>query len=201
DRLRSRKLHGQICNTQYNTGLDALSLIIQKHDLMTKPSDAGTYSVLTLHRLETLSRGKKLRQAIQYAIRLADSIGPIRFFLHGPTQRALERHDLLKNLQDNPAFTLAPLLPYPEFMRQVLHCRYLLTDGGSIQEEASYMQKPCLILRNRTERRHGLDSNSRLAAFDEHRDLEFLRMAENKQPDFRLNLELSASRKILSFIK
>jgi UDP-N-acetylglucosamine 2-epimerase (non-hydrolysing) len=35
----------------------------------------------------------------------------------------------------------------------------MITDGGSNQEEMSYMGKPCLLLRRRTERIEGLGAN------------------------------------------
>ncbi len=200
-RLRAMDLRGAICNTLYNTGLDAVSLIIQRHNLMAAPPDAGTYSILTLHRLETLTSGRKLRRAIQHAIRLAGYMGPVRFFLHGPTRLALERQRLMEMLNDNPAFTLAPLLPYPEFIRQILHCRYLLTDGGSIQEEAAYLHVPCLILRSRTERQHGLGNNARLATFDVKSDCDFLKAADNGRNGFHHNHDLAASRRIMDFMK
>lgn len=38
-----------------------------------------------------------------------------------------------------------------------------MTDGGSNQEEAYYLGKPCLILRNTTERIEGLGKNALLA--------------------------------------
>ena len=38
------------------------------------------------------------------------------------------------------------------------NCKYLVADGGSIQEESLVFKKPCIILRKRTERQEGLDS-------------------------------------------
>ncbi|MHB8405989.1 MAG: UDP-N-acetylglucosamine 2-epimerase [Gammaproteobacteria bacterium] len=197
ERLRSRSLRGEIYDTAYNTGRDALALMVQKHQLMSPIPDAGSYSVLTLHRLETLSRRKRLQRVIHHVMQLSESIGPIRFFLHGPTQRALARSGLLKLLEIHPAFTLAPLKTYPDFIRQIVHCRFLLTDGGSIQEEASYLQKPCLILRQRTERQHGLQSNARLAGFDPASDYEFLKKCERDKETIHLDFNFTASRYLL----
>lgn len=200
-RLRGLELRGEVHATGYNTGRDAVALIIKQHGLEQAPADAGSYSVLTLHRLETLSRRQRLAQAIRYASELAADIGPVRFFLHGPTRLALARHGLLAELERHPAFTLAPLLPYPEFMRQVLHCRYLLTDGGSIQEEASYLDKPCLILRRRTERQNGLDRSVRLASYDAGSDLAFLQGCERRFKQTHLDFDLQASRRLLETVK
>jgi UDP-N-acetylglucosamine 2-epimerase (non-hydrolysing) len=53
---------------------------------------------------------------------------------------------------------------------------YVVTDGGSNQEELSYMGKPCLLLRQKTERKDGLGENAilfdgepaRISWFSEH---------------------------------
>ena len=199
-RLQSRRVRGTVYNTLYNTGRDALALIIQKYQLMSPTPDAGNYSVLTLHRLETLSRRRRLERVIRYVMQLSETTGPIRFFLHGPTQRALARSGLLKLLENHPAFTLAPLKAYPDFIRQIVHCRFLLTDGGSIQEEASYLQKPCLILRQRTERRHGLQSNARLTSFNPASDSEFLKKCEREMHVVHLDFDCKASRYLLDTV-
>ncbi|MDE2091445.1 MAG: UDP-N-acetylglucosamine 2-epimerase [Gammaproteobacteria bacterium] len=200
DRLTSRRLRGAIYSTMYNTGRDALALVIQKHQLMSPAPDAGSYSVLTLHRLETLSRQNRLERVIRHVMRLSETIGPIRFFLHGPTQRALTRSGLLKVLEKHPAFTLMPLKPYPEFIRQIVHCRFLLSDGGSIQEEASYLNKPCLILRERTERLHGMHANACLASFDMMTDADFLKDRECIRETVHFDFELKASRYLLNIV-
>ena len=44
---------------------------------------------------------------------------------------------------------------------------YVVTDGGSIQEETYYLNVPCLIMRSKTERVEGLGENAYLAEFDE----------------------------------
>lgn len=196
-RLRALKLRGAVHRTAYNTGRDALMLTIKQHGLDAPPADLRPYSVMTLHRLETLSRRNTLAQVIDYAVRLSDRIGPVRFYLHAPTENALLRSGLMERLKTHPNFQLAPLLPYPAFVRELLHCRYLLTDGGSIQEEASYLEKPCLILRRRTERSEGLDGNARLASYDMDVDWDFLQQAARRSAQVRLDFSLTASRQIL----
>lgn len=178
--LAKRKLRGEIIDTRYNTGRDALSLILKIAKPSIPPKDAESYSIMTLHRLETLANKAKLNALIIYAVRMAQVIGPIRFFLHNPTRNALSRHRLLESLAEEPNISLFPLHSYPEFVSQLFYCRYLLTDGGSIQEEASYLQKPCLILRNRTERHDGLGASAQLATYDVAADSAFLKSRNSR---------------------
>ena len=53
---------------------------------------------------------------------------------------------------------ITPLADYFSFIFMISNCKYLVTDGGSIQEESLVFKKPCLILRNRTERQEGLST-------------------------------------------
>ena len=46
------------------------------------------------------------------------------------------------------------------------NCDWVMTDGGSIQEEAYQLGKPCLIIRTATERQDGIGRNALLAKFD-----------------------------------
>ena len=51
----------------------------------------------------------------------------------------------------------------------------MISDGGSVQEECYYLGQPCLIMRNRTERTHGLGDNAVLGRFDSDVIREFVK--------------------------
>ena len=57
---------------------------------------------------------------------------------------------------------LLPRVGYFDFMKLLNNSAFVITDGGSNQEELFYMRKPCLILRTVTERKEGLGINARL---------------------------------------
>jgi len=50
-------------------------------------------------------------------------------------------------------------MAYPEFMHVIKNAEFVITDGGSNQEECYYLGVPTLLLRNVTERIEGLDRN------------------------------------------
>ena len=52
---------------------------------------------------------------------------------------------------------LTPLV-YPEFIQLLNRCYLVLTDSGGVQEEASVLTKPVLVLRNETERQDGIEA-------------------------------------------
>jgi UDP-N-acetylglucosamine 2-epimerase (non-hydrolysing) len=199
-RLIRRLPKGNIVSTGYNTGRDALLITIDAYAQRyeeTKPVS----TVLTLHRAETLGRRSQLRKIIHHVVRLAPEIGPIRFFLHEPTRRALARTRLLETLSNNPNFELVPLGSYPEFTNALARASYVLTDGGSIQEEASYLGKRCLILRRTTERQQGIGTTAMLTSLDVDEDLTFLRSGNQAMSDMaKQGKSLDAARIIVDHL-
>jgi len=172
--LKARNLSGRVINTQYNTGRDALLAFAGQHAGQADAHEEPSGTILTLHRAETLSQPKRLESFIGHVLRLAPSLAPVHFYLHEPTSKALTRMDLLAELEQAADITLRPLAGYKDFVSAMVKSRYVLTDGGSIQEEASYLNKPCIILRRTTERPHGLGKTAMLTSMDVQRDLEFL---------------------------
>ncbi|MCB1054780.1 MAG: UDP-N-acetylglucosamine 2-epimerase [Acidobacteria bacterium] len=197
ENLRKRRLRGAIHNTGYNTGRDSLSLIA-RHGTATGPSPR---TVLTLHRAETLARRMRLLQVLSHVQQLAERLQPISFFLHEPTRRALERHGLMAALATDTRFRLKPLADYPTFIQILMGASFILTDGGSIQEEASYLSTPCLVLRSTTERSHGLGTTAALMSEDPRHDLEFLESVERRRrPLVPSNCTLDAAKKVVAAV-
>ncbi|HKQ30736.1 MAG TPA: UDP-N-acetylglucosamine 2-epimerase [Burkholderiales bacterium] len=197
--LTQRRFRGETVNTSYNTGRDALDLILARHRA-TSIKPASPYGVVTLHRLETLSNRARLYRAIEHILALADTLGDLHFYLHPPTENALKRIGLYDRVRRNTHLKLFGLAPYSEFVTVLNSARYILTDGGSIQEEASYLDKPCLILRNRTERRDGLNRNAIVSTWNIEQDAYHLRQAEGKLATPRTS-DLRASRTILDALR
>jgi UDP-N-acetylglucosamine 2-epimerase (non-hydrolysing) len=61
---------------------------------------------------------------------------------------------------------LRPRYSYFEFIRLIKSATFVVTDGGSNQEECYYMGKPCLIMRNTSERQEGIGSNAVISEYD-----------------------------------
>ena len=61
-------------------------------------------------------------------------------------------------LSDIPNLTLLPPLDYLPLTHLLKHARLILTDSGGIQEEATGLGVPCLVLRDVTERPEGVEA-------------------------------------------
>lgn len=163
DNLRAMRLTGRIVRVDGNTVADALRWIgtIASN---TGKTPAVPFALATCHRLETITRQSRLRQVVALLNRVAETT-PLVFVVHGPTRHYLRHSNLEGRL--NPAIQVKDLLDYDDFVALLGAARFVLSDGGSIQEECAYLDKPCLILRNKTERNDGLDRNAMLWRFDD----------------------------------
>jgi len=198
--LRKRRLKGRIVNTGYNTGKDSLDLMrnrVRAHAARTH----NDYGIVTLHRLETLSSRRRLKRVINHILDLAQVLGKLHFYMHPPTENALRKTGLIQALKESANIHIFELAPYPEFINALSRARFVLTDGGSIQEESFYLRKPCLILRNRTERNEGIGKNAILSTWNPSQDASHLHSAEQEQPHETNSPDLSASRTILNALQ
>jgi UDP-N-acetylglucosamine 2-epimerase (non-hydrolysing) len=139
-----------------NTSLDTL------HDTLAQdppnlPDLPQRFSLTIIHRLETLYSPSRLKQVMQFALQ-AHACAPLVFVLHPPTERRLQAKGLDQQLK-NAGVLFLPLLDHPSFIHVLKQAQFVMTDGGSVQEEASYLGVPCLLLRKATERDDGLGEN------------------------------------------
>lgn len=166
-----------------NTVLDSVRYAAHRMRKEKRPSQP--YAVMTIHRMETLFSYSRLK-TITETLRSASREREIMFVLHEPTRNQLRRFGLLQELLQIERVTLLPLLSYLEFIGLVAGADYVITDGGSIQEECYYLNKPCMVLRARTERGDGIGENAFLAEFEKDQIEKFLRifsMLRRKNPE------------------
>jgi UDP-N-acetylglucosamine 2-epimerase (non-hydrolysing) len=145
-----------------NTLYDALALALPPGSAAWESDVSGDlerpYFVLVVHRQENLMGGAFLRSIVE-KVRGVRGRPTCVFVMHALTRAALEREGLLGQLSADPSFVLLPRQPYVAFARILARAEFLVTDGGSNQEEAYYLGKPCLLMRRVTERIEGLGEN------------------------------------------
>lgn len=90
----------------------------------------------------------------------------IIFILHPPTENQLKKWKLIQGLKNNKNIELKTRLNYSNFIKLLQESEFIITDGGSNQEEAFYLGKPCLIMRKTTERQEGLKRNAVISKYD-----------------------------------
>jgi UDP-N-acetylglucosamine 2-epimerase (non-hydrolysing) len=111
---------------------------------------AGSYGLVTLHRPELVDDPELLRSTTAELIGLAGRI-PLVFPVHPRTAAHLTSLGLRSELDATGILTTEPL-GYLDFLGLVAEARFVLTDSGGLQEEASALGVRCFTLRNATER-------------------------------------------------
>lgn len=72
--------------------------------------------------------------------------------LHPRSRKNLMNFGLFDKLSANANIIMIEPAGYLDFVSLMYHSKLLLTDSGGIQEETTYLGKPCLTLRESTER-------------------------------------------------
>ena len=157
--LRSMRLRGQVIPLRGNTVVEAL-----RHGLRAVGPPASGPVVVTMHRVENLRNRRRVDGMIRLVLRVADN-HDVRFVLHGPTVQTLARSGADQLLRE-AGVDLSPLLPHFMFTRLLHTAPFVITDGGSIQEECALLGVPTLLWRLRSERPDGLGANVVLSHYE-----------------------------------
>lgn len=159
------KHNGTKILTNGNTLYDALSTI------KNQVADPGLnipdvpYAIASFHRFENIFNNQNLEKVVDIISEAAQKI-KVLIIAHKPTLIRLQKNNLLGKLEQHKNIELRPRYDYKNFIKLVIDSDYVITDGGSNQEECYYLGKPCLIIRSATERNEGLGSNAVLSNFD-----------------------------------
>jgi UDP-N-acetylglucosamine 2-epimerase len=169
--LRKMRVRGRVFNIGQNTNVEAMYYALERAGRGTAPTTP--YCVVTFHRVETIMNRGRVRFILRMMKHLAKSIHVV-FVQHDATINKLDDFGLQEEFLAIKNLTPRPLQSHADFVHLIDRAEFVITDGGSIQEECAYMAKPCLVMRSETERREGLDSVVRLSNFDWNEVLGFL---------------------------
>ena len=136
-----------------NTIVDSALISYDKIKRMKQKKPLGKYALINIHRHENINSKQRLEKIISIlkSVKIK-AIWPI----HANTAKSIERFGLVREVKDMKNLQLMSLTNYDDFIYLLANCEYLITDGGSIQEESLVFKKPCILLRKKTERQEGL---------------------------------------------
>jgi UDP-N-acetylglucosamine 2-epimerase (non-hydrolysing) len=118
------------------------------------------YALLTLHRPSNVDDPESLHNILEALKKISREI-PIIFPIHPRTRKQVEHlgfQDYFVDLTNhesritNNGICLVDPLGYLDFLKLMLHSKFIMTDSGGIQEETTVLDIPCLTLRDTTER-------------------------------------------------
>ena len=142
-------------STGENTLLDCVRFALQKS--ADDVPEKGHF-VASIHRFGNIFRKEALETIVDELIELA-SAAKLYFVLHPSTERRLHTYGLYRKLADASNVLLTPRMPYTKFLALLGSARAVFSDGGSNQEELSYLGVPTVLFRERSERPDGIGEN------------------------------------------
>jgi UDP-N-acetylglucosamine 2-epimerase (non-hydrolysing) len=137
-----------------NIMIDSYELVRGKIEVTDAAGRLGLdneYGVLTLHRPSNVDDPKVLAELVDAIIAIARQIWVV-FAVHPRTTARLKEFGLDARLATARQLRLVEPMGYIQFMALVRKARFVVTDSGGIQEETTYLDIPCLTLRETTER-------------------------------------------------
>jgi UDP-N-acetylglucosamine 2-epimerase (non-hydrolysing) len=147
-----------------NTVVDALQTIVNRpappeidrllSDLQI--SDDRALVLVTAHRRENF--GQPLEEIFSAILELAANFGSRVQFVYPVHRNPNVYETAYRMMGGHETIHLLEPLEYLPLVHLLKRARLVLTDSGGIQEEAVSLEKPTLVMREKTERPEGLDS-------------------------------------------
>ena len=137
-----------------NTGIDALRLTLERAEAGVASSHGLRRILLTTHRRE--NQGRRMETICQAVREIVHEFKDVEFVV--PVHPAPRVRCTIEELLGGcDRIQLLPPITYQRLVTEMSQCYLILTDSGGIQEEAPYLKKPVLVLRDVTERPETID--------------------------------------------
>jgi UDP-N-acetylglucosamine 2-epimerase (non-hydrolysing) len=158
--LRAENIPEESIYVSGNTVVDALQWMIRHSTSSRLPEgvpENPQLILVTCHRRENI--GKPMR-SVALAIKHLSQMHPEIHFLVPLHPNPSVRENLTPVLANQRGISLCEPLNHDEFLSALRQSRFVLSDSGGVQEEATALGKPVLVLRRETERPEGVDAGT-----------------------------------------
>lgn len=146
-----------------NTMIDTLVAFrneIEKSSILEELNvKQNEFVLMTIHRpatVDNVDRLEKLMDLMEWTLEKQKIVFPI----HPRTIQNLKKFGMYNRFSGFEGLHLTEPLGYFDFQKLISGCSMILTDSGGIQEESTFLQKPCLTLRPNTERPITIESGT-----------------------------------------
>ena len=137
-----------------NTMIDSLvnfNSSIEKSNILKKIKCPEDYGLMTFHRPSNVDRKETLRELLKTIEKCCISLTMV-LPLHPRTKKSLIKHNFWDKFKSIKNLIYTDSLGYLDFMKLVTNSKIVITDSGGIQEETTFLQIPCITVRENTER-------------------------------------------------
>ncbi len=137
-----------------NTMIDSLvnfTASTKKSEILNEIKCPKEYGLMTFHRPSNVDDKETLRELLNTIEKCCTSLTMV-IPLHPRTKKSLIKYTLWPKFKDINNLIYTDSLGYLDFMKLVTNSKIVITDSGGIQEETTFLQIPCITVRENTER-------------------------------------------------
>jgi len=160
-----KRFKGEKINIGANTMLDGVRFAIESKKKTEFDFQKKTYVLVSLHRYENIFKDRFTEVIIPYLREISKKYKLV-ITLHPTTRERLKELDLYDELDRDKKILLHERFDFIDWINVCNGAEFVISDGGSNQEELSYLGIPTILFRDETERKEGLGKNIVLSKFD-----------------------------------
>ena len=143
----------------------------------------GNMILMDIHRPENFNYPERLKSILRFGNLCSRKYGlPVKLLYFKRLRDAIDKFGLESEL-DN--IEMIDLMPYKEYLDTVYHCKFIISDSGTGQEEPALLNTPVVVPRDYTERPQSNVNNCSIQfkAENDNSDavFEWLRMVETNE--------------------
>jgi UDP-N-acetylglucosamine 2-epimerase (non-hydrolysing) len=111
--------------------------------------------LLDIHRPENFNYVNRLKNIFDFSNKCIEKYKiPVKLLYFKRLNDEIEKYGIeLGNIE------MIPLFPYKQYLDTVYNCKFIISDSGTGQEEASLLKTPVIVPRDFTERPQSYDNN------------------------------------------
>jgi UDP-N-acetylglucosamine 2-epimerase (non-hydrolysing) len=134
--------------------------VLREAGVTARPPQERRGVVITAHRPTNVDDPTRLAQLVEILRKLAMRLPPVTFPVHPRTRARLLEAGALDALESVRGLSLTEPLPYEQMVALISRSQVVVTDSGGLQEEASWLGIPAVVLRRSTPRWEGVKAGS-----------------------------------------
>jgi len=194
-----RKYKGEKIILGTNTIYDAVKFALNSEHKKRFTFQKNKYVIFSIHRYENIFTSRLTEKIIPWIHKVSKKFTVV-ITLHPTTRERLKKLNLFKKLNNERNIILHKRFDFLDWINICKEAEFVVSDGGSNQEELAILGTPTLLFRTETERADGFGRNIVLSMLDDKTISNFIKNYRNYKKGI-LKLKFTPSQVIINYLK